>query len=129
MNFTTQSHILKTLRLLKTLWEKRKMFVTSSFSFSYNIFHLVKNKFLFLSFNSFVICKCFQCFTSVKCCLLRSQTLSLNFIIPSSHNYTPTRRIFSWYTGINLSVCLSIGIFVCLCSKCYTEPQKKGHTK
>ena len=31
--------------LLKTLWEKEKMLVTSIFSFSHNVFHSSQNKF------------------------------------------------------------------------------------
>ena len=37
--------------LLKTLWEKEKMLVTSIFSFSHNVFYPSKKEFLFLTFN------------------------------------------------------------------------------
>ena len=46
--------------LLKTLWEKKKMPVTSIFSFSCSVFYRSQQKFLFLSDIYFVVCKCFQ---------------------------------------------------------------------
>ena len=46
--------------LLKTLWEKEKMLVTSIFSFSHNVFYPSLNKFQFFSYIYFVVCKCFQ---------------------------------------------------------------------
>ena len=46
--------------LLKTIWEKEKMLVTSIFSFSHNVFFQFQKEFLFLSHIYFVVCKCFQ---------------------------------------------------------------------
>ena len=46
--------------LLKTLWEKEKMLVTSFFSFSHNVFYPFQNKFHFFGHTYFVVCKCFQ---------------------------------------------------------------------
>ena len=45
--------------LLKTLWEKEKMLVTSIFSFFHNVFYPSQNKFHLCSHIYFVICKCF----------------------------------------------------------------------
>ena len=47
-------------RLLKTLWEKEKMLLTSIFSFYHNVFYPVKDKFYFLSYIYFVDCTCIQ---------------------------------------------------------------------
>ena len=47
-------------RLLKTLLKKEKMLVTSIFSFSHNVFYPIEDRNLHLSYNYFVICKCFQ---------------------------------------------------------------------
>ena len=41
--------------------KRRKKLVTSIFSFSHNIFYHTMHKFKFLSCDSFVICKCFEC--------------------------------------------------------------------
>ena len=46
--------------LLKTLWEKEKMLVTSIFSFSHNVFYPFQNNFQFLSQFYFAVCNCFQ---------------------------------------------------------------------
>ena len=46
--------------LMKTLWEKEKMLVTSIFSFSHNIFFFIKDKFRVLDNTEFVVCECFQ---------------------------------------------------------------------
>ena len=46
--------------LLKTLWEKEKMLVTSIFSFSCNVFYLFQQEFLCLGYIYFVVGKCFQ---------------------------------------------------------------------
>ena len=46
--------------LLKTLWEKEKMLVTSIFSFTHNVFYPSQNKFQFFIYIYFVICKSFQ---------------------------------------------------------------------
>ena len=46
--------------LLKTLWEKEKLLVTSNFSFSHSVFYLLKELFaVFVKFE-IVVCKCFQ---------------------------------------------------------------------
>ena len=45
--------------LLKTMWEKKKMLVTSIFFFSHNVFYLMKHNFRILSNIWFVVCKCF----------------------------------------------------------------------
>ena len=50
----------ETGRLLKTLWEKEKMMVTSIFSFSHNVFYPSQNKLQFLSHIYFIVCKNFQ---------------------------------------------------------------------
>ena len=47
-------------KLLKTLWEKEKMLVTSIFSFSHKVFYSSQHKFQFLSQIYFVVCKCFE---------------------------------------------------------------------
>ena len=57
--FTTQSRPRERI-LLKTLWEKEKMLVTSNYSFSYNVFLPIKDKNDHLSFIYSVVCKCFQ---------------------------------------------------------------------
>ena len=44
--------------LLKPLWEKEKMLVTSIFSFSHNAFYPSQNTFLFFSHIYYVVCKC-----------------------------------------------------------------------
>ena len=44
--------------LLKTLQEKEKMLETIIFSFSYNAFNPIKEKFHNLSHNEIVVCKC-----------------------------------------------------------------------
>ena len=46
--------------LLKRLWEKKKMLVTSIFFFSHNVFYSMKQNFNVLSNIWFVVCKCFQ---------------------------------------------------------------------
>ena len=46
--------------LLKTMWKKEKMLVTSIFSFSHNVFYPIKDRNHYLSFIYSVICKCFQ---------------------------------------------------------------------
>ena len=46
--------------LLKTLWEKEKMLVTSIFSFSHNVFYPFQNKFQFFSHVYFVVFQCFH---------------------------------------------------------------------
>ena len=46
--------------LLKRLWEKEKMLVTSIFSFSNHVFYQSQKEFLFLSYIYFVVCKCFE---------------------------------------------------------------------
>ena len=46
--------------LWKTLWEKEKMLVTSIFSFSQNVFYPVKDRYHYLNYINFVVCKCFQ---------------------------------------------------------------------
>ena len=48
------------VKMLKTLWEKEKMLVTSIFFFSHNVFYQSQKEFLFLSYIYFVVCKCFQ---------------------------------------------------------------------
>ena len=46
--------------LLKTLWEKEKLLVTSNFSFSHSVFNLFKElSFIFIKFE-IVVCKLFQ---------------------------------------------------------------------
>ena len=45
---------------LKTLWEKKKMLLTSIFSFSHNVFYSIKDRNHHLTYIYFVICKCFQ---------------------------------------------------------------------
>ena len=46
--------------LLKTLWEKKKLLVTSNFSFSHNVFYtIVKLSTLFIKFE-IVVCKVLQ---------------------------------------------------------------------
>ena len=72
--------------LLKTLWEKEKMLVTSIFSFSHNVFYSSRHKFQFLSHNYFVICKCFE-FGPVY-----------NFVVRSRVNASTTDSFFktSW---------------------------------
>ena len=47
-------------RLLKTLWEKEKMMVTSIFSFSHNAFYPIKDKSYSLHHIYFAVCTCFQ---------------------------------------------------------------------
>ena len=48
--------------LFKTLWEKEKMLVTSIFSFSHNVFYIIKdrNYHRHLCYIYFVVCKCFE---------------------------------------------------------------------
>ena len=46
--------------ILKALWEKEKVLVTSIFSFSHKVFYPYQSKFQFLSHIYFVVCKCFQ---------------------------------------------------------------------
>ena len=46
--------------LLKTLWEKEKMLVTSIFSFSHIVFYPSQIKFPFFGHIYFVVCKCFE---------------------------------------------------------------------
>ena len=46
--------------LLKTLWEKKKMLVSSIFFFSRNVFHPMEDNFYVFSNVQFVVCKCFQ---------------------------------------------------------------------
>ena len=41
--------------LLKTLWEKEKMLVTSIFSFPHNVFYHIKEKLHHLSHNEIVV--------------------------------------------------------------------------
>ena len=45
--------------LLKTLWEKQKMLVTSIFSFTKNVFYSTKDEFHRLESIYFVVCKCY----------------------------------------------------------------------
>ena len=45
--------------LLKTVWEKEKKLVTSNFAFFNDAFYSVKDRNHHLSYNSFVVCKCF----------------------------------------------------------------------
>ena len=47
--------------LLKTLWEKEKMLVTSIFSFSHSVFYPIKNRnHYFTNILLIVVCKCFE---------------------------------------------------------------------
>ena len=46
--------------ILKTLWEKEKMLVTSIFSFSHNIFYSIKGKNQFFSHIQYVIYNSFN---------------------------------------------------------------------
>ena len=46
--------------LLKTLWEKEKMLVTSIFSYSHIVLYPSQHKLQYLSQNFFVVCKCFD---------------------------------------------------------------------
>ena len=57
---TTFGALEEILSLLKTLWEKKKMLVTSIFFFSHNVFYPMKDNFKILSYIQFVACKCFQ---------------------------------------------------------------------
>ena len=50
----------KKKKLLKTLWGKKKMLVTSIFPFPTMFSIHLKNEFLFSSEIYFVVCKCFQ---------------------------------------------------------------------
>ena len=50
--------------LLKTLWKKKKMLVTSIFSFSNNVFYSINDRNIIVVVY-FVVCKCFQ-FVSSK---------------------------------------------------------------
>ena len=43
--------------VLKTLWEKEKMLVTSIFSFSHSVFYPYQNRFQFFNHIYFVVCK------------------------------------------------------------------------
>ena len=52
------------IRLLKTLWEKEKMLVTSIFSFSYNVFYLIKRKMHHLSQLKFLSANALNSFPS-----------------------------------------------------------------
>ena len=45
--------------LLKTLWKKKKMLVTSICFFSHNVFYPMKDNLNIMSNNPFVVCKCF----------------------------------------------------------------------
>ena len=53
------SHLWKR-KLLKTLWEKEKILITSIFSFSHNVFYPSKHKFQLFCHNCFVIYKCIK---------------------------------------------------------------------
>ena len=46
--------------LLKTLWEKEKMLVTTNVSFSRDVFYPIKDRNHHLSYIYFVACNCFQ---------------------------------------------------------------------
>ena len=46
--------------LLKTLWEKEKMLVTSIFSFSHSVFYSIRKINHHFSNIQLVVCKCFQ---------------------------------------------------------------------
>ena len=46
--------------LMKTLWEKKKMLVTSISYFSHNVFYYIKDNFHQLGYTETVICKCFH---------------------------------------------------------------------
>ena len=46
--------------LLKTLWEKKKLLVTSNFSFFHNVFYSIKGRNYHFCCIQFVVCKCFQ---------------------------------------------------------------------
>ena len=47
-------------KVLKTLWEKLKMLVTSTFSFFHNVFYPSQNNFQVLGYIYFVVCKSFE---------------------------------------------------------------------
>ena len=47
-------------RLLKSYWEKKKILITSIFSFSHNVFNLIQDKCCHLGHLKFVIYQCFQ---------------------------------------------------------------------
>ena len=63
-------------RLLKILWYKEKIPLTSIFSFSHNIFYPIKDKFHHCYETSIVACKCFNCFPN-KAWFLRVCSTSL----------------------------------------------------
>ena len=57
---TTLDTLEEKKRLLKTLWEKKKILVTSIFFFSHNVFYPMKDIFNVLSNISFVVRKYFK---------------------------------------------------------------------
>ena len=61
-SFNTQLDFQRTwvINLLKTLWKKEKMLVTSIFSCFHNVLYPIKDKSLIFSFCSFVVRKCVQ---------------------------------------------------------------------
>ena len=69
-------------RLLKTLWEKEKMLVTSIFSFSHYVFYPSQNKVQFFKSIYFVVCDKLSIRTSLNFCrLVKSSFISLKVAI------------------------------------------------
>ena len=69
LHLVTQLGSLYKINLLKTLWKKEKMLVTSIFSFSHNVFFFIQHNNPKLSYITYVACNYFH--------LVQSKILSL----------------------------------------------------
>ena len=72
--------------LLKTLWEKEKLLVTSNISFSHNVFYSIKAINHLFGNIQFVVCKYFQ-FGHVQ-----------NSVVWERVNITLTAKVISWWS-------------------------------
>ena len=94
--FTTRSRLLTLMRksLLKTLWKKEKMLVTSIFSFSHNVF---KGFYIQISiFQSHLFCRLqvLSIWTSLKICrLVKSEPITTQYHIFMHYRYVAVENI------------------------------------
>ena len=96
--------------LLKTLWEKEKLLVTSNFSFSHSVFYPFQE--LSAIFIKFRIChlQTLSVWKSLKLVVWERVNNNLEILAcPVCICFrTLAKRMFSGYTGVSLFICLSI---------------------
>ena len=134
--------------LLKTLWEKEKLLVTSNFSFSHSVFYMfVKHSAIFINFWNcrlltlsvweslkFVVWERVNTSNDlvVKCGFAKDEKMIYFHFFASSfpvycYYYIPAKRMFS---GVywNQPVCLSVSVSICLQNASFCQSAGGGIT-